>query len=77
MDFNDVLIKGDSTLMGMKIEKAYFDSGDFSIETTGAKFEYVKGQLKLYQGLDVNNRRSNNSPKFITQCNLWSKTSPP
>jgi len=43
--------------MGMKIENSYLADGAFLIETTGARFEYVKGELKIYQGLDKNNRR--------------------
>ncbi|MCK4886336.1 MAG: hypothetical protein KAS96_03050 [Planctomycetes bacterium] len=84
-DVNDVFIKGDSTLMGMKIESSYFDNGAFLIETTGARFEYANGQLKLYQGLDSKNRRLlstvifDNEPNFIkVQSNydhiiFWSK----
>lgn len=48
-DVSDVYIKGDSTLMGMRIESSYFDNRAFLIETTGARFEYVNGELKLYQ----------------------------
>jgi len=70
-DVNDVFVKGDSTLMGMKIESTYFDKGAFLIETTGARFEYTNGQLKLYQGLDSKNRRLlstitfDNEPDFV------------
>jgi hypothetical protein len=70
-DVNDVRFQGDSTLMGMKIESSYFSDGAFLIETTGARFEYAKGNLKLYQGLDKNNRRLlstitfDNEPNFI------------
>lgn len=71
MDINDVLVEGDSTLMGMKIESSYFEDNAFLIETTGARFEYVRGELKLYQGLDAKNRRLlstvafDNEPNFI------------
>jgi len=41
---------GDSTLMGSKIESSYFTDGAFLVETTGARFEYVPGELKVYQG---------------------------
>ena len=70
-DVNDISIQGDSTLMGMKIESSYFADGAFLVETTGARFEYVKGELKLYQGLDAVNRRLlstitfENEPNFI------------
>ena len=84
-DVDDVRIQGDSTLMGMKIESSFFSDGAFLIETTGARFEYVKGELKLYQGLDNNNRRFlstiifENEPNFIKVESLddhiifWSK----
>lgn len=84
-DVNDVLIEGDSTLMGMRIESTHFAEDAFLIETTGARFEYVKGCLKLYQGLDPVNRRLlseiefDNDPNFTmvqsTQDHVlfWSK----
>lgn len=71
LDVSDVYIQGDSTLMGMSTESSYFRNGAFLIETTGARFEYVKGQLKLYQGLDSSNRRLlstitfDNEPNFV------------
>jgi len=42
----------------MKIVSAYFDDGAFLIVTTGARFEYAAGELKIYQGLggDLNRR---------------------
>jgi hypothetical protein len=70
-DVNDVLIKGDSTLMNMRIKSVHFADGAFFVETTGARFEYEKGQLKLYQGLDEVNRRLlstitfDNEPNFV------------
>jgi len=85
IDVNDINIQGDSTLMGMKIESSYFSGRAFLIETTGARFEYVKGQLKIYQGLDKTNRRLlstitfDNEPNFIKvkasddHILLWSK----
>jgi len=85
VDVNDIYIQGDSTLMGMKIESSYFAENAFLIETTGARFEYVKGQLKIYQGLDKTNRRLlstvtfDNEPNFIKvkasddHILLWSK----
>ena len=48
MDVNDVLIEGDSTLMGMRIESSYFSNGAFLIETTGARFEYVADNLFVH-----------------------------
>lgn len=71
IDVNDISILGDSTLMGMRIESSYFAENAFLIETTGAHFEYVKGELKIYQGLDKTNRRLlstvifDNEPNFI------------
>ena len=50
-DVNNVSFRGDSTIFGMKIEKTYFAEGSFLVVTTGARFEYVKGELKMYQGL--------------------------
>ena len=55
-DVNNVSIKGDSTLMNMKITSSYFADGAFLIETTGARYEYVPGELKVYQGLGSNKR---------------------
>jgi len=84
-EVNDVSIRGDSTLMNMRIESSYFADGAFLVETTGARFEYVKGQLKLYQGLSKSNRRLlstitfKNEPNFIKvednndHIILWSK----
>jgi hypothetical protein len=42
----------------MKIVSVYFDDGAFLIVTTGARFEYAAGELKIYQGLgsDVDRR---------------------
>jgi hypothetical protein len=70
-DVNDVLIQGDSTLMGMKIEGSFFAEKAFLIETTGARFEFVKNNIKIYQGLDIYDRRLlatlffENEPNFI------------
>jgi hypothetical protein len=55
-DVNDVFFDGDSTLVGMNIESAYAAEGAFLVETTGARYEYVPGELKVYQGLDHNKR---------------------
>ena len=70
-DVESIRISGDSTLMGMKIESSYFNDGAFLIETTGARFEYVKGKLKIYQGLEARSRRLlstigfDNEPNFV------------
>ena len=84
-DVSGVYVQGDSTLMNMRIESSYFNDGAFLVETTGARFEYVKGQLKIYQGLDAKNRRLlstitfDNEPNFIKvkasndHILLWSK----
>jgi len=50
-DVASVSFRGDCTTFGMRIERTYFDNGVFSIVTTGARFEYVAGELKIYQGL--------------------------
>ena len=57
-DVNNVSFRGDSTIFGMKIEKTYFAEGSFLVVTTGARFEYVPGELKIYQGLrnDIDRR---------------------
>jgi hypothetical protein len=55
-DVNDVSFRGDSTLMGMKIEGVYAQDGAFLVVTTGARYEYVPGELKVYQGLGSNKR---------------------
>jgi hypothetical protein len=84
-DINDVFVQGDSTLMNMRIESSYFAKGAFLIETTGARFEFVKNNIKIYQGLDKNDRHLlatlffENEPNFIkVQSNddhiiFWSK----
>ncbi len=50
-DVNNVRFRGDCTIMGMKIVAAYHQEGAFLVETTGARFEYIPGLLKIYQGL--------------------------
>lgn len=70
VDVNDIYIQGDSTLMGMKIESSYFSNGAFLIETTGARFEYVKGELKIFQGLDKTNRRLLSTMTFDNEPNF-------
>ena len=56
-DVSSVSIQGDSTLMGMRIENVDIGEGVFSVSTTGARFEYEAGQLKVFQGLDPTDRR--------------------
>ncbi|MGD9109947.1 MAG: hypothetical protein PVG93_03300 [Phycisphaerales bacterium] len=57
--------------MNMRIESSYFAKKAFLIETTGARFEFVKDNIKIYQGLDKNARRLlatlsfENEPNFI------------
>jgi hypothetical protein len=41
----------------MKIEKAYFADGAFLVVTTGARYEYVPGELKIYQGIGRDDSR--------------------
>lgn len=57
-DVSSVSFRGDCTNFGMKIVSVYFDDGAFLIVTTGARFEYAAGELKIYQGLgsDVDRR---------------------
>jgi len=85
IDVNDISIPGDSTLMGMRIKKSYFVENAFLIETTGACFKYVKGELEIYQGLDKTNLRLLSTVTFDDEPNfikveatddhilLWSK----
>jgi len=56
-DVSSVSFRGDSTLMGMKIERSYCPEGNFIVETTGGIFEYADCLLKIYQGLDRDKRR--------------------
>jgi hypothetical protein len=53
---DSVSFRGDSTLMGMKIEGVYDQNGAFLVVTTGARYEYVPGEMKIYQGLGSNKR---------------------
>ena len=50
-DVSSVSFRGDCANYGMRIEDSYFDKGAFLIVTTGARFEYVPGELKIYQEL--------------------------
>lgn len=56
-DAADVRVRGDSTLMGMRIEDARTDEAGFTVGTTGARFIYRGGQLVIEQGLDRPRRR--------------------
>jgi hypothetical protein len=51
-DIKEVLFKGDCTVFYMKLENAHCTEGAFLVVTTGARFEYVPGELKIYQGLE-------------------------
>lgn len=57
-DVSSVLFRGDCTGFGMKIEGVYQTDGAFLVTTTGARFEYAAGELKIYQGLgnDIDRR---------------------
>jgi hypothetical protein len=57
-DVSSVLFRGDCRGFGMRIEGAYQADGAFLVSTTGARFEYAAGKLKIYQGLgnDVSRR---------------------
>lgn len=50
-DVNNVSFRGECTNFGMKIEGVYLHNGRFVVVTTGARFEYLLGELKIYQGL--------------------------
>jgi hypothetical protein len=69
-DVNDVYVNGDSTLMEMKIESSYFGDNAFLIETTGARFEFIKDNIKIYQGFNPNNRRLLSEIKFENEINF-------
>jgi len=70
-EMQNVLYQGDCSGFGMRIEDVNFLDPDFVIETTGARFEYVPGTLKVYQGLNPASRRLlvtidiNDNPIFI------------
>ncbi len=57
-DVSSVLFLGDCTCFGMKVERSYQAEGAFLVITTGARFEYAAGKLKIYQGLgsDIDRR---------------------
>lgn len=50
-DVASVSFRGDCTNFGMQVESSYFADDSFLIVTTGARFEYVPGEMKIYQGL--------------------------
>ena len=56
-DVSDVFIRADSTLCNMKIKSVYESEGAFLIETTGARYEYAAGELKIFQGPHKDRRR--------------------
>ena len=56
-DVADVRVRGDSTLMGMRIEEVRTDAGGFTVRTTGARFVYRDEQLMVEQGLNRPRRR--------------------
>jgi hypothetical protein len=58
-DISSVFFRGDCTEFGMKVEDSYFADGCFLIVTTGARFEYTLGKMKIYQGLstDIGSKR--------------------
>ncbi len=55
-NISDVLFRGSSVCFGMRVEKSYLSEDAFLVVTSGARFEYVPGKLKIYQGLDENKR---------------------
>jgi hypothetical protein len=50
-DVSNVRFRGDCTLMNMKAGTTEVVASGLKIETTGARFEYVSGDLRIYQGL--------------------------
>ena len=70
-DVSSIRFEGDSSLSDMGIQSCHLSRGVFLVETTGARFEYVKGQLKIYQGLKRLKRRLlstitfDNEPNYI------------
>jgi len=56
LDVSSVLFRGESVFGGMRIQDGYTFAGGFSVITTGARFEYATGQLKVYQGLGSDKR---------------------
>ena len=55
-DVNNISFRGNSVSWGMKITSSNFSNGAFLVETTGARFEYASGILKVYQGLSGTKR---------------------
>ncbi len=50
-DVSSVSFRGDGANFGMRIKDSQFDKDAFLIVTTGAKFEYAQGEMKIYQEL--------------------------
>ncbi len=55
-DVNNISFRGSSVSWGMKITSSNISDGAFLVETTGARFEYASGILKVYQGLSGTKR---------------------
>lgn len=57
-DVSSVSFPGDCTSCGMKVERVFQADGAFLVTTTGARFQYAGGELRVYQGLgsDVGRR---------------------
>lgn len=57
-DVRNVSFRGDCTVFGMSVTGVYQADGAFLVTTTGARFEYAAGKLKIYQGLgsDIDRR---------------------
>jgi hypothetical protein len=53
---DSVSFRGDGTLMGMRIEGVYDQNGAFLVITTGARYEYTPGEMKIFQGLGGDKR---------------------
>jgi hypothetical protein len=58
-DVSSVSFRGGCPEYGMEVQLASFADGGFSVATTGARFEYTPGRLKIYQGLgsDIGSKR--------------------
>lgn len=55
-DVNDVTFRGDCTNFGMGITGVFATEGAFLAVTTGARYEYTPGELKVFQGLGTSKR---------------------
>jgi hypothetical protein len=47
----DVRVRGDGTVLGMRIRRVDVQDATFAVATTGAQFVYQGGKLEIYQGL--------------------------